>query len=310
MGADRTALDGLAKDVFEDGVSEGVNNSFPLKDEFPVQKVDWKGGNGHVWTAHVGRNVSPMFVGEDSLFAVAGNQQHKQGRIGMRKMMARIRMTEEAMDDLVSSEASFRNGMTDEKTRLIDDIAKREEFALSTDGRGVFALVDEADPTTDATLELDAPGGITGDNFGNRFVQKGMALAAINPANGALRTGVFNVTAVNDDGTDVTLSGTPTGWSNNDYVVQAANSSVTDVLDTSYEKAYWGIEALIDDGTNRDNYFEVARSQFSNYKSYVSSAVGAFSLDAAQRTVDVTNQKLGGVIDKLIMHPSTRREYI
>lgn len=311
MGADRTALDGLMKDVYEEGVSEGVNNSFPLKDEFPTVNVDWKGGHGHKWTAHVGRNVSPMFVGEDSAFAVAGNQQHKQGQIDMRKLMARIRMTEEAMDDLVSSEASFRNGMTDEKTRLVDDISKREEFALSTDGRGVFALLD-GDPGTDADeVELDAPGGITGDNFGNRFIQKGMFLAAIDPATGSIRAGIAQVSSVNEDGTGFTpVAAIDTAWADNDYIVQAANTSVTDVLDTSYEKAYWGLEALIDDGTNRDNFFGISRTQFPNYKSYVSSAVGALSLDAAQRTSDVVNQKLGGEINLIAMHHSTRREYI
>ncbi len=310
MGADTVTLSGLAKDVFEKGVSEGVNNTFPLKEFFPVDEdIDWRGGNGHRWTAHVGRNASPMFSGEDTLFADAGNQTHKQGVVDMRKMTARIRMTEEAMEDLVSSEASFTNGMTDEKTRLVDDVSKREEFALASDGKGVFALIDET-PTTDVTLELDAPGNITGDNFGNRFIQIGMNLAAINPATGAIRSGVFSVTAVNSDGSDVTVSGTPSGWSDNDYIVQAANTSVTDSLDTSYEKAFWGLPALIDDGTNRDNYFGISRSQFPNYKSYVAASVGAFSLDLAQRTSDVVNQKLGGEIDALVMHHSTRRLYI
>ena len=38
MGADTTALSGLAKDVFEQGISEGVNNTFPLSKEFPVEQ--------------------------------------------------------------------------------------------------------------------------------------------------------------------------------------------------------------------------------------------------------------------------------
>lgn len=115
-GADTTALSGLAKDVFEQGVSEGVNNAFPLKEEFPVEQVDWKGGLGTKFTHHFGRNSSPFFAGEDSAYPVAGNQTHAQGRIDMKKIIARIRMTEEAMADLVSSEASFRNGMTDENS--------------------------------------------------------------------------------------------------------------------------------------------------------------------------------------------------
>lgn len=309
-GADTTALSGLAKDVFEQGISEGVNNSFDLAEEFPVEQVDWKGGLGHKWSHHHGRNVSPFFAGEDSAYPVAGQQLHSQGRIDMRKMMARIRMTEEAMADLVSSEASFRNGMTDEKTRIIDDVSRRENQALGMDGRGVAALVNESS-LNDTTLTLDSPGNIAGADFGNRFLDPGMFVAAINPANGALRTSIRKVTAAASDGTSVTVDGsTFTGWADNDYVVQAANASVTDVLDTSYEKAFWGLPALVDDGTNRDNFFGILRSNVESLKSYIVASVGALSLDVAQRTSDVLYQKLGGVVNAILMHPSVRREYI
>jgi hypothetical protein len=262
---------------------------------------------GHKWTHHHGRNVSPFFAGEDSAYPVAGNQLHSQGRVDMKKMMARLRMTEEAMADLVSSEASFRNGMTDEKTRLIDDISRREEHALGMDGRGVLALIDTGSSGT--TIELDAPGNIAGNDFGNRFIDVGMFLATVNPANGAIRANVESVTAVNSDGSDVTVGADPS-WTENDYVVQAANTDVTDILDTSYEKAYWGLPALVDDGTNRDNYFGILRSQVTSLQSYVVASVGALSLDVAQRTSDVVFQKLGGIIDVILMHPSVRREYI
>jgi hypothetical protein len=314
-GADTTALSGLAKDVYEQGISEGVNNSFDLADEFPVEQVDWKGGLGHKWSHHHGRNVSPFFAGEDSAYPVAGQQLHSQGRIDMRKMMARIRMTEEAMADLVSSEASFRNGMTDEKTRIIDDVSRRENHALGMDGRGVLALVDDSNPDGDTTLTLDAPGNITGDDFGNRFIDVGQFIAFINPATGALRTqGALapKVTGAASDGTSVTLSTATIGTdvADSDYVVAAANASITDVLDTSYDKAFWGLPSLVDDGTNRDNYFGILRSNAESLKSYVVSAVGALSLDVAQRTSDVVYQKLGGVINVILMHPSVRREYI
>src|SRR5688572_5894290 len=99
-GADTNALSGLMKDVYEPGISEGVNNSFPLADEFPVEQVDYKGGLGTKWTHHHGRNTSPFFAREDGAYPVAGNQTSSQGRIDMRKLIARIRMTEEAMEDL------------------------------------------------------------------------------------------------------------------------------------------------------------------------------------------------------------------
>lgn len=310
MGADTVSLSGLEKDVYEKSISEGVNNSFDLKDWFKVEEADYNGGAGHVWSHHHGRNVSPFWANEDSAYPVAGNQQHSKGRIGMKKIMGRIRMTEEAMEDLVSSEASFRNGMTDEKTRLIDDLARKENQSIGMDGRGVLALVDESS-LNDTTLELDAPGNITGDVFGNRFVDVGMFLAAVNPATGALRTSIKKVTAVAASGLSVTVdSGTHTGWADNDYVVQAANASVTDILDTSYEAQAWGLPALIDDGTNRANYFGIDRDTVTSLESYVVSSVGAMSMDVAQRTSDVMFQKLGGLVNAIGMHTSVRREWL
>jgi hypothetical protein len=311
-GVDSTVLSGLEKDIFEKGVSEGVNNKFPLKDFFSKETTDadYLGGGGHLWSHHVGRNVSPMFVREGSAFASAGAQRHVKGRIDIRKMMARLYMTAEAMEFYQKSEASYANAMADEKTRLVDDIAYREEFALASDGRGVLALLSD-DPGTGTDVDVDSPGNIAGSNFGNRFIQKGMYVAAVNPATGTLRSGIAQVTDVNSDGSDFTSAAAiNAAWADNDYIVQAANDSVTSVLDTSYEAAFWGLPALIDDGTNRDNYFGISRTDAPSLKSYVVASAGAFSLDLAQRTADVVNQKLGGEIDTLVMHHSVRREYI
>lgn len=306
-GVDTALIDGILKDYYEDYVAEQVNNRNPLKDLFKFEGQEF-GGREVVYTAHVSRNVSPMFVGEDSAFAEAGAQGHVQVRVGQRKMMGRIRMTYEAMADSMSSKAAFKQARRDENQGLIKDLARKEEYALATDGRGILCLVNGAPGA--ATIEVDAPGGITNSNFGNRFVQVGMYVGAVNPATGALRTGVYKVVSVNSDGTDITLSGTPSGWSDNDYVVQVANSSVTDVLDSSYEHAFWGLMALVDDGTYRNNYFGVDRSVYGNYSSYVKASTGALSFDAMQQIADILDQKLGSVINLIIAHHSTRRLYI
>jgi plasmid maintenance system antidote protein VapI len=232
----------------------------------------------------------PFFAGEDSAYPVAGNQTHSQGRIDIRKMIARIRLTEEAMADLVSSEASFRNGMTDEKTRLTDDVARREEQAFGMDGRGVLALQNGA-----SRLRLSA--GFSRQHRGlelrQPFHRHRHVPRAINPASGVLRSNVKQVTAVASDGTTATLTADPS-WTDNDYIVHAANATVTSTLDTALRKAYWGLPALIDDSTNRDNYFGILRSQVLSLQSYVVASVGALSVDVAQRTADVVFQRLGG----------------
>lgn len=310
MGADTQTIGGIYKTVYEDFVAEQTHNKFPLKDQFRWQQVEYA-GQDVVYNAHVTRNVSPMFVGEDGAFADAGAQGSIKVHIGQRKLMARVRLTSEAMADSMRSEGAWRSARRDEMTRIIDDIARMEEYALTTDGRGVLALVDDATPSGSTTLTVDAPGGITGDDFGNRFILPGMYVAFVNPNTGALRAGIRKVVSCSSDGTSIVLdSAANAAVADNDYIVQAANSSVTDVLDTSYEHGFYGLTALFDDGTYRNNYFNVDRSVWTQYQTYVNASTGALSMDLMQRMADIQDQKLGGKTGLLVGHHSVRRTYI
>lgn len=305
-GADKQALDAIFKEVYEEGIAEGINNKNPLRDVIKTETSPFK-GREIVRLAHTSRNQSPMFVGEDSQFADAGQQGYSRMFVDQRKLMSRIRMTWEVMQDSTSSEGAFISARKSEMQYLIDDNSRKDEYALAADGRGVLALVDESALNVAAVL-LDAPGGITNDNFGNRFVSAGMYVGAVNPVNGQLRTSVHKVLSVSSDGTTMTTdSGTHTGWADNDYVVQVANTSVTDVLDSSYEKAWWGLMGLVDDGTYRANYFGLDRTAVGAYSSYVTASTGALSTDLMQRVSDVVDQKLNGSISLILCHHSIRR---
>lgn len=305
-GADKQALDAIFKEVFEEGVSEGVNNKNPLRDLIKTEKVPFR-GREIVKLSHTSRNISPMFVGEDSAFADAGNQGYSRMFVDQRKLMSRLRMTWEVMQDSTASEGAFISARKSEMQYLIDDMARRDEYALNTDGRGVLALGNSGTYNT-TTLTLKGPGGITNANFGNRFVSAGMFIAAVDPATGNLRTSIRKVTAVNAAGTTATLdSGTQTGWADNDYIVQAANSGVTDIIDTSYEHSWWGLMALVDDATYRASYYGVDRASVPAYSSYVTASTGALSTDIIQRVSDVVDQKLNGKISIILTHHSTRR---
>lgn len=263
-------------------------------------------GREIVRLSHTSRNVSPMFVGEDSAFADAGNQGYSRMFVDQRKLMSRLRLTWEVMQDSTSNEGAFISARKSEMQYLIDDMARRDEYALSSDGRGVLSLLNGT-PTTTA-VAVDAPGGITNANFGNRFFSTGMFIGAVNPNNGTLRTSIRKVTATPNAGTTVTVdAATFTGWADNDYVVQVANSAVTDILDTSYEHAWWGLMALVDDGTYRASYFGLDRTSIPAYSSYVTASTGALSVDLIQRVSDIVDQKLNGRINMMLAHHSTRR---
>lgn len=306
-GTDTQLIQGALKTVFEDYVAEQVNNKFPLKGLFKWTPVEYA-GQEVVYDAHVTRNISPMFVGEDGAFADAGAQGHIKVHIGQKKLMARVRMTSESISDSMKSEGAFVATKKDEMQRLIDDIARKQEYALASDGRGVLALVTTG--ANSVTQTVDAPGGIAGADFGNRFISPGMYVAFVNPATGALRaSSVRKVVACAAAGTSITLDSAFSSTTD-DYIVQAANSSVTDVIDTSYEHGFWGLMALFDDGTYRNNYFNVDRSLWQQYQSYVKASTGALSLDLFQQVADILDQKLGGQVNMMTAHHSVRRLYI
>lgn len=305
-GANTVTIDGLLKMNYEAIVANQVNDKNPLKDVFKTETVPY-GGSETEYTARVSRNVSPMFTGEDGAMADAGSQGHVKIRVGQKKLMGRIRITPEAIYDTSKGEYAWKQARKDEMDGLITDLARREEYALTLDGRGVLALVNGA--ATSATQTLDSPGGIAGSDFGNRFVMKGMYVGYVNPATGALRSAVAKVSSVSADGTQFTAAASHTTV-DNDYVVQVANSAVTDVPDSSYENAFWGLVALLDDGTYRTNYFGADRDLFDAYKSYVKASTGALSLDVMQQAADVVDQKLNGKTNMLIMHHAVRRLYI
>jgi hypothetical protein len=306
-GANTQTIGGLYKTVYENFVSEQTLNKFPFKDLLKFEKVDFA-GQDKVYNAHVSRNISPMWVGEDSAFGAATSQGSIKIHVGQRKLMARVRLTSEVIHDSMKSEGAFRSARKDEMTRIIDDIARMEEYSSTSDGRGVLALIDDGTPNGAAVMTVDAPGGIVGDDFGNRFFLKGMFVAAVDPATGIMRSGISKVVDCASDGTSITFAAAcDASWADNDWLVQAANSSVTDILDTSYEHAAWGLTALFDDGTYRSNYFNADRNLFPQYQSYVKASTGAISEDVFQQISDVVHQRLGGITDLMTAHHSVRQ---
>ena len=314
MAANKTALDAIFKDVYEDGVSEAVSNRNPLRDIIVTESSPFT-GRKIIKAAHTSRNVSPMFVGEDSPFADAGRQGYVNMSVQQKKMMARIRMTYEVMQHSTSNEGAFISARKSEMQYIIDDLAQRDEYALTQDGRGVLAHIDDTDPDDSTSLSVDNPGGITNNTFGNRYIQPGMYVAAVS-SSGSMRTvsgasSVRKVASVASGGGSITLdTACPSNWANNDLIVQAANANVSSLDGTSYERAWWGLMALVDDGTYRSSYFGVTRSNVPHSNAYVRSSTGALSQNLLQVAVDVVDQRLNGITNLFLCHHSVRRKII
>jgi hypothetical protein len=303
-------LDWLLTDFYDsEWVKDGVNNKNPLKGIFEEKSSAKEyGGKKVVYAFHTTRNPSPFFCAEYGLFAPGGVQGGVDVTVVIRKMMGRVGpLTDDVIKDSASSEAAWESVEENNFSSLVDDLARRQELALSYDGRGVLCRLN-GDPGTSATATVDSPGGISGSVFGNRFLTKGFAIAAINPATGALRAGVNTVGSVSADGTQVTFtSALNSAWADNDYLVKAANTSVTDPVNTEYQKWPLGLIALFDDGEYMANYGGVDRTVVDNVNAYVQSSVGALSIDGMQISSDALDTRIGGITSLMIAHSSIRR---
>lgn len=308
--ASTATIDGLLKDFYDDEyIADGVNNKLPLTNVIEEKMMDKRyGGRRVVYTHHVSRNKSPFFASENGLFAEADLQGHIQLTVDARKMMGRLSLTPEAIADSAESDMAWEDAEENNFDKLIDDLARRQELSLSYDGRGVLARINDATPSGAATVGVDSPGGISGSTFGNRFIQAGTYVAAVNPATGGLRAGISKVASNSSDGNSVVFEAAPNAaWADNDYLVKAANASVTDINDTEYERWFYGLIALFDDGTFRANYGGGDRTLWPNLNAYVNASTGALSMDFLQTMADVLDQRSGGETSLMISHHSVRR---
>lgn len=306
-------LDGLLKDYYDDEwVKSGVNDRHPLKDVIEEKLMDKKyGGRRVVYGHHVSRNKSPFATGEYGLFAEADVQGHIDITVEARKMMGRTILTPEAIADTADSDMAWEDAEENNFDRLVIDLARRDEMMLSYDGRGVVARINDASPSGAVNVGVDSPGGVTGTVFGNRFIRVGEYYAAINPATGGIRAGISQAASVNAAGTEVTFGAAPNAaWADDDYLVKAANATVTDPLDTEYEHWFWGLLGIFDDGTYRANYGGGDRTLWSSLNTFVNASTGAMSTATLQMLSDVMDQRSGGVTSLMLAHHSTRRLYI
>jgi hypothetical protein len=203
--------------------------------------------------------------------------------IGQRKLMARVRITSEAIHDSMKSEGAFARARKDEMTRIIDDIARMEEYALSSDGRGVLCLVNAATRT-----RHDARGRLARRHRRRRLRQPLLPAGhvcrrAVDPATGSLRSGIRKITAARltaRRSRSTRLSARPGRQRLHRAGRELERHRHSRHL---YEHGFWGLTALFDDGTYRNNYFNVDRVAVAAFQTYVKASTGALSLDLFQQ---------------------------
>lgn len=286
-----------------------------LQDEVPLLKrfqnvadeVDFSGREAQQRVI-VNRNRGGYATAEGGRPPEAGNMKYEMFRIPMRYSHYQVQYTKQA-------EVSSRGGVSmlrSEMKGMMDAMKRNESFYIMGDGRGVRALIN-GDPGTGTTVTLDSPGGFAGANHGNRFLNEGDYIAAIDPTTGTLRAGgTRQITARNAAGTTVTVSAAiNAAWADNDYIVKAYGSDASLTIgNTDWLHPFMGVMGMVDNGTYVNLYHGLSRTTFPILQSTRIGSVGALSADVIQRAIDVARMVGGGKTDEIWCHPNTRRAYL
>jgi len=314
MALDVAAFDAALKEVYEKTIQMLLNSRTRTRQLFKKETGSWEGRKVR-YPLNIGRNQGVMFTTENGTLPAAGNQRYLETQIPMRYAHGRIQLSIQVIKHSRSSKGAFKRAMDQEMTGLIRDLSNDLNRAMFGTGKGTLALVNEATPNGDTTLIVDSPGGVAGATHGNRFLNPGMVIAFINPANGALRsTGATpgrTVVSVSADGTNAVLDAAPAAAVDNDLIVRIASGASTLVVgDCAYNNEFNGLLSLIDDSTYVDVINNITRSTTPIFKSQVLASVGPLSADILQRGLDISDQLGEGNISKFVCHHSVRRSYL
>ena len=311
MGLDISAYDAALKEVYEKTIVVLLNSRTVTRNKFKKEAGSWEGRVVR-YPLNVGRNQGTMFTSENGTLPDAGNQEYVETQIPIRYAHGRIQLSIQVIKHSRSNKGSFKRAMDQEMQGVVRDLSNKLNRAMWGWGSGVLALVNEATPSGNTTLIVDAPGGVAGATNGARWLQKNMKIHFIDPATGAIRSGVGrNITAIAADGASVTLSSAPdASVAENDYVVQCAKLSSAVVGDTSYNKESMGLLGLVDDGDYVPVLHNITRATYPIFNSINVPSVGPLSADIIQRGLDVADQVGEGAPQFFLCHHSVRRAYL
>ena len=310
-GQDTAHLEAAMKTVYGPDMVDLINKATPVLDRFQeIKDVEWM-GKVYEYPIKITRSQGTGSYAEGGALTTAGRAKVAAVRVPVRYMGHRITLTAQAIEATESNKGAWKPALRMEMDDAIDGLSNDRARAVWSDGRGVLCLVNDTTPSGSATVGIDSPGGFAGTTNGGRFINEGTIVEFIVPGTGAIRSSARTVSSVANDGTSFTLSSAPAAAvADNDYVVRAANTSVTDVSDTSYQKDPMGLAGLVDDGTNVTTLHGINRTTVPLWQSTVVTSAGVWSADVVQRAIDLAKQVGGGKIAELWGHESTRRFYV
>jgi hypothetical protein len=306
-GHDLSSFDPLFKDDYGTAIVNSLNEENLMQAWMTTEPTDesWV-GRQKIVPKKVGRNWSIGSIGAAGALPAAKRQAYAKNTIGMRDIYGVVSFERWVIEQSKSKKGSFAQVMPQEMEGLTDDLAFRRNVIAWGYGAGILALINGT-MTAVTTLEVKAPLNVTGTTNANRYLfgdaNGGMTISVLDPTTFAVK-GTATITAVNTDGTDITVDTAVTA-ADGDLIVlaQAAGQN-------SYGKEPEGLLAGIDDGTYVGTYHGLSRTTYPGEKAHVVTSVGALSLDAIQQPIDAVSIKVGKTVDFFACEHAVRRAYL
>jgi hypothetical protein len=315
MALDLSSMNALLKDELEDYVAEQVHTETTALDLFTDGDMESADGRRVLLPTHLRRDHAGIgFVGEGRQLPTPTAEQHGTFSIPFRKSAARFQVTKETIDQSQTNKGSFTRAISMTMDHLVENLVDIRNKAMCHYGADILAYVNGNMADNATTITVDTPGGVvlpTGVTNGTRFLQVGQYITAVRTGALVADTPV-QVASIAPAGNyaNFTLVSSAADFADNDILIRAHSSTVTDLADTSYYMAPMGLLGHVDDGTYVNDYMGLSRSTWDVLKSYVFTSVGALSSDILQQGVDVAYARGRGKLKYFICEQAVRRQIL
>lgn len=305
-GSDTTSWDPLFKDDYGPAIVNQLTEENLMTQwmESEIKDDSWT-GRQKVVPIMIGRNRSVGSIANRGRLPQAGRSVFADFNIPMRNTYGRVGFERNVIAQSRNTKGSWKQVIPAEMDALIEAMAFHRNRVVWGYGSGILALVNGA-VAASTTVNVDAPGNVAGSLGGARYLDgdstSGQYIAFLDSGNNILDTAT--VTAVGAGLTSITIDHTVTVADNSKIVLaQSATQS-------SYNQEPEGVLAGIDDGTYVGTYHGLSRSTYPILNSYVTTGVGALSLDAIQSMCDAVSIKTGKMFDLFACEHAVRRAYL
>lgn len=315
MAMDLSAVNPLLKDEYEDYVAELVHTETVALDLFTDGDMESADGRRVIIPAHLRRDHAGVgFVGEGRQLPTPSAEQSGFYTIPFRKSAARFQVTKEAIDQAQTNRGSFVRTLSYIMDHLVENLVDVRNKAMCHYGADILGFVNTEPSASATTITVDTPGGVampTGVSNGTRFFQVGQLVAGVR-AGAIVANSPVTIAGIapSNDFNNLTLAANTADFADNDILVRAHATGITDLADTSYYQAPMGLLGMIDNGLFVMDYFGLSRGTWDVLNSYVFSNVGALSSDVLQQGIDVAYARGRGHIKKYLCEQAVRRQIL